>query len=143
MVHLIINNTDVTEQYGIIPLEGAIVALMTPVPNKEYVENKPTMAHGKQVLITNTYRDERDITLPIGIKASSQSAMLTSYNELCKILYGGKVDIRLMEGKANIMGGTTTYHLCYQSCAQVQTFFRGIAKFNIKFNEPNPNNRVL
>lgn len=49
--------------------DTALSALMTPAPNKEFIENKSRMEHGKRVITADPKKDERDLTLQINLTA--------------------------------------------------------------------------
>lgn len=139
VARLYINGEDAYENFGASLGENALVALMTPVPNKTYLENKVATQDGKQVLITDELparMDERDIALDINIEARDVCAMLENYRGLCRELRKGAVSL------STSFEPSVVYHLNYLSCSQMRTFFQGKAVFSIRFNEPNPANRT-
>lgn len=140
MVKCYINGKDAATQYGAYLSETSLCNLIAPPPNKEYLSNKSANAHGKTTYIDASecpaLMDERDITLVFVIKGANQTQMLTRYKSFCNVLKQGKVKLT-----TDLENGVA-YNLNYISCTQCQSFFNHCAKFTIKFNEPNPNNRV-
>ncbi|MCQ2257824.1 MAG: hypothetical protein MJZ41_07525 [Bacteroidaceae bacterium] len=138
VVRLYINGEDAYENFGASLGENALVSLMTPVPNKSYLENKVATQDGKQVLISEelpALMDERDVALDINIEARDVFAMLENYRGLCEVLNKGAVTL------STSFEPNKVYRLNYLSCSQMRTFFKGKAVFSIRFNEPNPANR--
>lgn len=136
---LFINNMDAQEEFGIIFGAESFTALLTPPPVKAYIENKSALIHGKRVLggENNPPKlDERDIQLTFFLKAKNTTRFLAQYAGFCQLLGGGKVDIRT-KYQPNV-----TYHCNYISCTQFSQFNGRLAKFVLKLNEPNPNNRA-
>lgn len=137
---LYINNKDAQQEYGIIFGAESFTTLLTPPPVKAYIENKSALTHGKQVLSGEDNPpklDERDIQLTFFLKAKNLTQFLARYTSFSELLKAGKVDIRT-KYQPNV-----TYHCNYISCTQFSQFNGRLAKFVLKLNEPNPNNRAL
>ena len=125
--------------YGISFSDGTISRLLTPAPNKEIVENKSDIQHGKSVDRDPTYvfKDERTFSLEMHLTAKNATDFLLKYNAFCtQILDKGFFDIRLEE-IPNIY-----IRLTYLDCTQFTEFNFGLAKFTLSVNEPDPTNRV-
>lgn len=136
---LYINNKDAYDEWGISMDGTSLSALMTPAPNKASVENKSALIHGKQVLVSEENPpkvDERNITLTLNLTARSEALFFSQYGRFCNELEKGALDIKT-RFQPNVV-----YHTTYISCNQFTQFMRGIAKFVLKLNEPNPKNRV-
>lgn len=131
---LFINNVDAYTEYGMSMTSGALSALMTPAPNKQYIENKSREEHGKRVII-NAKVEERDLSLPFHIVAKSKDDFMEKYSKLCSLLASGKIDIKTKYEPNKV------YRTNYISCSQFSEYRFGIAKFILKLNEPNPMNR--
>lgn len=134
-ISLYINGKDARITYGATLGEKGLVALMKPVPNKAYIENKATDINGKQIYVNKTYVDERDVSLQIILHASDQATMLANWKKLVTELQKGLVELRTS------FEPTVYYRLYYLDCTELTTFFNKTAKFTFKFNEPNPANR--
>lgn len=132
---LTINGTDAYTAWGLSFEDGALSALMTPAPQKELIQNKSRLAHGKSVITTNAKVDEREISLPFHIVASSRSDFFTKYNSFCGVLAGGVLNI-----SSRYQSGVV-YHCIYLSCTQFGQYDRSMAKFVLKVCEPDPTNR--
>lgn len=132
---LYINNKDAYITWGITMDETSLSALMTPAPNKELIENKSRLEHGKRVIVANPKVDERDITLQINLTATTKEQFFARYLSFCDELSFGVLDIRT-KYQPNVVYRTT-----YRSCSQFSQFMQGIGKYVLKLNESNPQNR--
>lgn len=132
-----INGKDAYTTWGISMDTSSLSALMTPAPNKEFIENKSRLEHGKRIITTSPKKDERDITLTFSLTASSEDAFFTRYSSFCTELATGVLNIKT-KYQPSVM-----YRMSYLSCSQFSQFMRGIAKFSLRLNEPNPNNRSV
>lgn len=129
---------DAFSRYGIVFEETALSKLMTPAPNKEVVENKSDLEHGKRVWrdYNDIRKDERNVSLTFNIIASSKTDFMTKYGRFCdEILDKGFFDIKVSywEGKV--------FRMTYQDCTQFTEFNQNIGKFVLNLNEPDPTNR--
>jgi ATP-dependent helicase YprA (DUF1998 family) len=134
---LYINNKDAYATWGISLDETSLSALMTPAPSKPFVENKSRLEHGKQIIANNPKVDERNITLQINLTASNEVLFFARYTSFCQELETGLLYIRT-KYQSDVM-----YRTVYLSCQQFSQFMRGIAKFSLKLNEPNPKDRNI
>lgn len=132
---LFINGVDAYTEYGMSMESSALSALMTPPPNKEYIENKSRQEHGKRVVVNNPKIEERDVNLPFHISAKSKSDFFGKYSKLCQLLANGRLEIT-----TSYQDGVV-YRMNYLSCSQFSEYRLGMAKFTLRLNEPNPNNR--
>ena len=132
---LFINGLDAYLEYGLSLESSGLSALMTPPPNKEYIENKSRLEHGKRVVPANPKVDEREVNIICHIKASSKEKFLSQYSKLCEVFAAGKLDISTSY-QPNVV-----YRMIYQSCSQFTEYRLGLAKFTLRLNEPNPTNR--
>ena len=132
---LFINGKDAYTTWGISMDDTALSALMTPAPNKEFIENKSRMEHGKRVITADPKKDERDLTLQINLTAPDKDTFFARYDSFCNELDKGILEIKT-KYQPNIVCRTI-----YISCNQFSQFMQGIGKFVLKLNEPNPNNR--
>lgn len=135
MQTIYINGNDSRSQYGIVFTASAVNALLAPPPLKAYVTNKSRAEHGKRITGGTTRYDERDVTLEIYLEApdwatftTRRAAMMTLFQSMVTVVIGDESSIY--------------YRLYYLSCSQFTQFNGRIARFQVKFNEPNPNNRA-
>lgn len=133
---LFINGKDAYVEWGISMDNTSLSALMTPAPSKAFIENESRLEHGKRVVIVNPKMDARNLTLQINLTASSEKQFFTRYTNFCKELATGVLDIETKYQPGIV------YKTIYQSCSQFSQFMRGIGKFSLKLNEPDPSNRV-
>ena len=111
---------------------------MTPAPNKEALENKSDLQHGKRVDrdTDDVVKDERNFSLILNITASSEEEFLTRYGRFCTdFLDKGFFDIRTPYVP------DTIYRVTYLDCTQFTEFDRNIGKYTLSLNEPDPTNR--
>lgn len=134
---LYINGKDAYISWGISMDNTSLSDLMTPVANKEFIENESRLEHGKQVIVSNHRLDTRNLTLKINLIASSEQQFFDRYNSFCKELATGILEIKTKYQP------DVVYKTIYQSCSQFSQFMRGIGKFTLKLNEPNPNDRTI
>lgn len=132
---LYINGVDAYEEYGLSMESSALSALMTPPPNKEYIENKSRNEHGKKVVNVEPRVDERDLNLPVHIVASSRSEFLSKYSRLCEVFANGSINISTSYQSDKV------YRCNYISCSQFAEYRQKMAKFTLRLNEPNPYDR--
>ncbi len=135
---LIINNKNAFTEWGVRMDDGFLDAIGAPVPMKEFIENKSRLEHGKQVITTNPKLDERDVTLSFTIKGISQADYQAKKAAFQSELYKGALTIQVPANSNEV------YHLIYtgKSISYGQSLDRTFGKFTVKFNEPNPANRI-
>ena len=134
---LFINGKDAYTEWGMSMESSALSALMTPSANKELIENKSRLEHGKRVVNSTPRVDERDLNLQFHITAKSKSDFLDKYARLCTLLESGSIEI-MTSYQSNVL-----YRMNYISCSQFSEYRLGMAKFTLKLNEPNPKNRSV
>lgn len=136
---LFINNRDAYNVWGISMDSSSLSALMTPVPNKEFIENKSRLENGKRVITTSPKVDERNIILTFNLTAKDETEFFERYNSFCQELATGVLNIRTKYQP------DTVYRTIYLSCNQFTQFMRGIGRFSLKLVEynPSPENRTI
>lgn len=129
---LFINGKDAYATWGISLDETSLSALMTPVANKDFIENKSRLENGKRVVTVNPKVEDRSFALQIHLTASDKAQFFARYELFCKVLAMGVLDIRTKYQPEVV------YRTIYQSCSQFSQFMQGIGKFSLKLNEPDP-----
>ncbi len=104
-------------------------------PVKERVTNKSPLRDGKEVDPTPPMVDERDMTLTLCIEGKTESDMESHLGSFEKVLRSGLMEWSIPRHNSN------KYHLNYISCTQFSDYNGRLAKFILKLNEPNPNDR--
>lgn len=132
---LYINNKDAYANWGISMTTSSISALMSPPPNKSFIENKSRLEHGKRVVTTNPKIDERNLSLDLQLTAKDEEEFFSRYESFCQELSTGVLNIRTKYQPSVV------YKTNYLSCGNFTQFMRGIAKFTLKLCEPNPTDR--
>lgn len=130
-----INGKDAYTEWGISFDQTALSTLMTPPPNKSYIENKSRLENGKKVLVHNPKVDERSVTLSFNLTARNDGEFFERYNSFCEELKGGVLNI-----ETKYQNGVV-YKMVYESCSQFSQLIREIARFSLKLVEPNPDDR--
>ena len=134
---LYINGKDAYITWGISMDSTSLSFLMTPSANKAYLENEIRLDHGKRVTVTNPVMDTRDLTLQLHLTADTEEKFFQRYRSFCEELTKGRLEI------ATKYQPDLVYRTIYLSCSQFSQFMRGIGKFTLKLNEPNPNDRAV
>lgn len=133
---LTINGIDAFIRYGINLEDGALSALMTPPPIKEFIENESRLQHGKKVIARWPKYDERELTLPFHLIANNKEDFFRKYNLFCEeVLALGEFELKTR------FQPDVVYRLIYLNCTQFSQFIREMAAFALKVSEPNPANR--
>lgn len=127
-------------QWGVSFTATSLSVLMTPAPNKQPVENKSRLEHGKRVIKDTKYvkKDERDVSLEMHIIARDKTDFWDKYDRFCsEVLDYGFIDLRCAYRP------TKVFRMTYESCTQFQEFMEELAKFTLRLNEPDPSNREI
>lgn len=130
-----INGKDAFESWGIALHDTALSALMTPPPQKEFIENKSRLENGKRVLTSNPKVDEREVSLRFNLFANTELEFFSKYESFCKELAKGQIRIHTRYQPS------VYYNMIYLSCTQFTQYNRKGADFVLKLSEPNPANR--
>lgn len=137
-----INGKDAYTQWGAYLLDGSVSALLMPPATKAYISNESRMQDGKRVIRTDktgnslTRVAARDITLLIGITAYGYADLMAKLDGLTAELRKDTAAVKVRET------GNTVYHLDYVSCNNFSQLRGRLAKYALKFNEPNPADRT-
>lgn len=133
-----INGQDAYTRWGLSLTEGALAAILTPPPSKDYITNDSPLEDGTRYALTEAslpHTAQRELTLPVHFAAPDRETFLNRYAAFCtEVLEGRKIDLSLpATGK--------TYHLLYKQCTQYSHIFGQLAKFSLKVVEPDPTDR--
>lgn len=126
---------DAYETWGISFDQTALSTIMTPSPNKAYIENKSRLNNGKKVTVKDPKVDERSLTLSFNLTAKNETEFFERYNSFCEELARGVLNI-----KTKYQEGVV-YKMMYENCTQFSQLRREIAKFSLKLTEPDPTDR--
>lgn len=130
-----INGKDAFNTWGIVLDSTALSALMTPAPQKELIENKSRLEHGKRVITSNPKVDERELSLTFSLHADTETAFFAKYESFCNELSQSvlRIQTKFQPG--------VCYNMIYLSCTQFTQYKRKKASFILKLSEPNPKDR--
>ncbi len=126
---------DTFTTWGVSLSDGSLAGLMAFPPVKDRVTNESRLEHGKRVINELPRKDSRELTLEMHMIAPDFATFLTRLESFTALLAGGEVLL-----KTSFQPGVV-YHLYYVSCTQF-TQFCGLAKFSLRLEEPNPDNRI-
>ncbi len=87
-----INGRNIWSTWGAELMDGALEAILTPPPVKDYIENDSRLEHGIQITSSPEIckMDSRELTLPFFITGNSQSDYLDKYSSFVSELVKGK-----------------------------------------------------
>lgn len=130
-----INDADVWTTYSAYFIENSYSNLLKDGDMKEDASNDARSQPGKQVFSSNPQPKDRDVEVTLLFKCASRDEYLTKYENLLLVL---KNEIRL-----KIVPLKKVYVLKRVSYLSLDPYNAGAtAKLVIKFNEPNPANRI-
>ena len=135
---LIINGQDAYDVWGVSMGDNFISTLEAPVAMKEYVSNESRNEHGKRVIVDSNLVKlaSREITLQFQIVGSSEDDYIAKRRSFYDMLYAGVVNLQIPARSDEV------YKLIYtgKQISFAQTIKE--SKLSIKFEEPNPTDRV-
>lgn len=136
-VALTINDKNARTTWGIIPNTKLLSTLLMPPPAKDVIKSTSRLEHGSRVIIPETGKKKasRELTLEVGLQASSMTDFITKYNSFIEELTSGWLNIRTDYAPG------VTFRCHYLNCTQLTQYNGRLAKFILKLEEPNPNNR--
>ena len=127
---IFINGKDAYTTWGVVMHSDSLSQLMTPAGQKALVSNSSRLEHGKRVITRNPRKADRDLTLTIHIVAETEADFFEKYLSFCEEL------------EINTKYQPDVFYRCdYLNCQQFTQYMRGMAKFILKLNEPNPADR--
>lgn len=135
---LTINDLDARAKWGVIPNTKLLAALLAPASAKDPIQSESRLEHGIRTIIPDgsVKLAKRDITLEIGLTAPNLTEFYTRYKSFIEELTSGWLRIaspRFLPG--------VIFNCRYVSCTQFTNYNGRAAKFILKLEEPNPNNR--
>lgn len=125
---------DAFTTWGVSLSDGALANLLAFPAVKGRISNESRLEHGKRVINEMPRKASRELTLEMHMIAPNFATFLTRLNAFTSVLAGGEIRLKT-SFQPNVV-----YHLFYISCTQF-TQFDGLAKFALRLEEPNPNNR--
>lgn len=138
--NLMINGRNASDIWGVRMGDGFLDALLTPPPLKTYVTNTSRLRAGADIVPIIPQVDEREITLPFVIEATSSAVRQIRERAFLSELMRGEAVIEVQT--AELSG--TVYRLYYRSSSSYSLgLSRCVAKMAVKMYEPNPQNRNL
>ena len=92
-----INGKNIWSTWGAELMDGALEAILTPPPVKDYIENDSRLEHGIQITSSPEIckMDSRELSLPFFITGNSQSDYLDKYSSFVSELVKGKIALKI------------------------------------------------
>lgn len=133
-----INDRDARATWGVIPNTKLLAALLAPPSVKDPIQSESRLEHGTRTIIpqNSVKLAKRDITLEVGLTAPSLTEFYTRYKSFIEELTSGWLKIASPKFLPGVI-----FNCRYVSCTQFTNYNGRIAKFILKLEEPNPNNR--
>lgn len=136
---LTINSYNARTKWGIVANTKLMAALLAPPAVKDPIQSESRLEHGTRTIIPqgSVKLVKRDITLEIGLTAPSLPAFYERYKSFIEELTSGWLRIETPKFLPGVV-----FNCRYVSCTQFTNYNGRIAKFILKLEEPNPNNRT-
>lgn len=133
-----INGRDTREAFGLVPGTKVLAALMAPPETKESIVNSSRLSDGVQITVpTGSHRyKERDVNLDVAITAPNILVLFGRLNGLMGELRKPVVEVIFNQLPFR------KFKLCYKGCTQYTQFNGRLAKFVLRFTEPDPTDRT-
>lgn len=135
---LTINSYNARTKWGIVANTKLMAALLAPPAVKDPIQSESRLEHGTRTIIPqgSVKLAKRDITLEVGLTAPSLTEFYTRYKSFIEELTSGWLKIASPKFLPGVI-----FNCRYVSCTQFTNYNGRIAKFILKLEEPNPNNR--
>lgn len=131
-----INDSDLFITYNARLIDDSHVNLLIEGDNKDFIENDQRSQPGKQVLVSNVQPKDREIDLTFLIECDTMQDFLSKYRSFMSVVKSGVINLRIP-----VFG--ETYKLIYRTSIGLDPFAGGKkAKVIVRFNEPNPTDRI-
>lgn len=131
---LYINEKDAWITWGVSLEDDSESKLLMPANNKEYASNKCRSQPGKQVFANNPQPEDRDLLLVVNFSAETKQEFLAKYRAFLVEINSGIITFRVTSI------GEEYKFIC--EGFQELNYYERIGKLSIRFNEPNPKDRI-
>lgn len=132
-----INSVDVFKEYGVVFGAAFTDVLLSPPSTKPPIQSESRLEHGTRTIIPKGGMkvSRREFSVEIGITAPNRETFLKRYDGFMEFLTSGWLNIKTehIPGK--------TFKCLYVNCTQFTSYNTRIAKYILKLEESNPNNR--
>lgn len=132
----IINGHDMWEVWGATFCAGTYEAILTPAPNKAFIESKCRSEHGVKIVPNNPKVDERNLSISIMVEGATEKEYLERYESFVDELHKGLLEMKVT--KLNRI-----FKFYYDGCQKYGDYGLKRGKFILKLREPNPNDRQI
>lgn len=134
-----INSVNAKTTYGMELTDTALDIIYKAAPAKKHITNKSMAQDGASLLTSYHKIDERSLSLPVVIRATSESDYIAKYNSLfAELNENASFTFELKNGTET----TIKMYLSYEDMTSYVHFNGKWAKLILKLNEYNPANRI-
>jgi hypothetical protein len=150
---LFINGIDAWNTWSVLLEDGSIDTLLSPPSAKPHIENKSRSIDGKQVLFKNPRVEDRDITLVFcvsrkyangAVEQGDITGFQSKLSGFMAAICAGKTENNILSlTEIGVFETNLIYKLVYISATNLQSLNNSIGKIAIRFNEPNPTDRLV
>lgn len=130
---LYINGKDAWNTWGVFLLDDGYDTLDLSAGMKEPIVNKNRNEHGSRVILNNIKKDSREVILSFFIQADNPDDFRIKKKSFTDEIESGWILLAVVSQR-------TAYQLYLNSPQDLKSYSR-IGRINIRFTEPNPNDR--
>lgn len=128
---------DAYDTFGLKMNTSFVPNLFAPRPMKKVIENVSRMQHGKRVVVNDRKYETRDVTLNVVIWGDDKVSYRANRDKFLEYIESGMIALRIPSRSSEV------FHLLYlDSSSYAEDYWGTYGSMAIKFNEPNPNDRV-
>lgn len=133
-----LNGTNLTQNYGLVPLKDERSAILKWPKAKDYVTNKNGASNGMDVASTTPFVESSTLSLELGLFADSADQYYTRYLALKTLFLASSTHTLKLENE-DFRVQTT---VCYEDMTSLVDWNGEWGKFVLRFTEPDPSTRT-
>lgn len=133
-----LDGTNLTENYGLVPLKDERSTILKWAKAKDYITNKNSASNGMEVATSTPLQDSMTMSLELGLFASSASQYYTRFLAIKNLFLASSKHILKLENE-NFRVQTT---VCYEDMTSLVDFNGQWGRFVLRLSEPNPATRT-
>ena len=133
-----LNGTNLTQNYGLVPLKDERSAILKWPKAKEYVTNKNGASNGMEIATTTPLVESATRSLELGLFAESAGQYYTRFLALKTLFLASSTHTLKLENE-NFRVTTT---ICYEDMTSLVDWNGQWGTFVLRFTEPDPSTRT-
>lgn len=133
-----LDGTNLTQDYGLIPLKDERSTILRWAKAKDYITNKNAASNGMEVASSTPLLENATLSLELGLFASSASQYYTRFLAIKSLFLASSTHTLKMENE-DFRVQTT---VCYEDMTNLVDFNGEWGKFVLRLSEPNPATRT-